>query len=294
MFDYSSNEAICFEAESLEVGYRNGFYGALQRFYQSKLFTRYLCLPVMRPNLIEIPVCVPDDLQLHDGMGLGKEGMSQVWGRVLDNIYERGELFTLMFHPELATFCELPFESLLVKARQFSLPVWIARLRDISEWWCEKSKFGVDIKLNNTGMELTFECSPRATILARGLDSAESGLMWDGTYYKLQSNTIEVPAIPRPFIGITNGISESVISFLREQGYILDTGETARSCGLILDTEILTTLPNNVELVNYIEASRTPLVRYWRWPNGAKSAMSITGDLDALSLMDYVSRLFIS
>jgi hypothetical protein len=62
---------------------------------------------------------------------------------------------------------------------------------------------------------------------------------------------------------------------------------------IYLDGEILAKLPNNVELINYIETSPAPLVRYWRWPDGAKSALSVTGDLDALSLLDYVSRLFI-
>jgi hypothetical protein len=108
----------------------------------------------------------------------------------------------------------------------------------------------------------------------------------------LLSNTIEVPATPRPFIGLSDGIPECVASFLNEQGYILESGETARSCGLVLGPDVLSGLSNNVELVNYIETSPAPLVRYWRWPYGAKSSLSITGDLDALSLMDYATRVF--
>ena len=69
--------------------------------------------------------------------------------------------------------------------------------------------------------------------------------------------------------------------------------ETAPRCATYLDSAVLDRLASEVELVNFIEASAGPLIRYWRWPDGAKSSLSITGDLDALTLLDYASRLFI-
>jgi hypothetical protein len=84
-----------------------------------------------------------------------------------------------------------------------------------------------------------------------------------------------------------------VISFLQEQGYILDTGETATRCATYIDATTLTSFASEVKFIEFIEKSDSPLVRYWRWPDGAKSALSITGDLDALTLLDYVPRLFV-
>jgi hypothetical protein len=49
---------------------------------------------------------------------------------------------------------------------------------------------------------------------------------------------------------------------------------------------------NHMQLVGHIEASPGPLARYWRSPDGAKSALCITEDLDALTLLDYAGRLF--
>ena len=294
MFDYSSNEALLWDVvDHNDLNHKGIFFDALEKFYKGRNASESVCLPSMRSNMVEIPICVPDDLQLHDGLFLNDEDIKQVWARFLEQTYSRGELFNLIFHTELASCVDDSFVELLNRARQLRPMVWITRLRDISDWWREKLKFGVEITSNAKELKLTFDCSPRATILVRGLHSPESGLMWDGTYSRWKSNTLEVPANPRPFIGLADGIPERIISFLHEQGYILDTGETARFCGLILDNDILTKLPNDVELVNYIEASPAPLVRYWRWPNGAKSALSLTGDMDALSLMDYVSRLFI-
>jgi hypothetical protein len=293
MFDYSSNEAIlCDLGSQYDTSHKSLFFNTLEKFYKGGNFSENPCLPFMRSNMVEIPICVPDDLQLHDGLLLDEEGITQVWARMLEQTYVRGELFTLIFHTELASFHSGSFTRLIMRAREYQPSVWIARLQDISDWWREKSKFKVDITSNLNELKLTFDCSPRATILVRGLDLHNSGLKWDGVYVKLQSNTLEVPANPRPFIGIADGIPEDIVSFLQEQGYILNIDDTASSCGLILNNEILNNLSNNVELVNFIESSTTPLVRYWRWPNGAKSAMSITGDLDALSLWDYATRLF--
>lgn len=291
MFDYSSNEAIYWEpANSSAKGSR--FYEILCQFYKGKPASDTVCLPSTRFNLIEIPVCVPDDLQLHDGLQLGPEGIGQVWGQMLDQIHQRGELFTLMFHPELASFCENPFVSLLRKASQFHPPVWIARLRDISEWWREKSGFKVESLEIPTGLRLSFTCSQRATVLVRGLGPSESGHVWNEKYYCLPSRALDVPADPRPFVGLPASAPGPVVSFLQEQGYIVDMANTATRCAIYLDVATLDRM-TQVQLVNHIEALPGPLVRYWRWPNGVGCAMCVTGDLDALTLLDYASRLFV-
>jgi hypothetical protein len=116
---------------------------------------------------------------------------------------------------------------------------------------------------------------------------------WDGLYQQLRTNALQVPAEPRPFVGLAGDVPMGVVSFLREQGYIVDTGEMAARCGTYLDSAMLAQLTSEVELINHIEGATSPLVRYWRWPDGARSAMCATGDLDALSLVDYVSRLFV-
>jgi hypothetical protein len=143
-----------------------------------------------------------------------------------------------------------------------------------------------------TGLHLDFICSPRATILLKGIDVNGCSDAWDGSYQRLLSRTLEVPASPRPFIGVSNKTPQKVISFLMEQGYILDITEQAPDCSIYLDEVILASMNNEIQLIDYIEGCAGPLVRYWRWPDGAKSALSITGDLDAFSLLDYLSRLY--
>lgn len=293
MFDYSSNRAIWWDVvPPFEAGGVTTIFDALRRFYKPRSALEALSLPSERSNLVEIPVCLPDDLQIHDGLGLRSRGITQAWRRMLYRTYKRGELFVLHFHPELAWQCRQPFQELLTQAAGLQPPVWIARLRDVSSWWREKSTFRATISQAQAGLHVSFTCSERATILVRGLGACGPERPWDGVYSQLDTRTLRVPAEPRPFIGLHAGAKEQVAYFLREQGYIVDSGEAATRCATYVDRATLARLASEVDLINYIEASTGPLVRYWRWPSGAKSALCVTGDLDALTLLDYASRLF--
>jgi peptidoglycan/xylan/chitin deacetylase (PgdA/CDA1 family) len=294
IFDYSSNKAIWWDvlppidgrnvAKNVDV---------LDRLYGPTSAAETVCTPWTRLSMVEIPVCLPDDLQLHDGLQLGSEGMTRARSRILRQTHTRGELFVLLFHPELARQCEQPFMAVLLEATRLKPSVWIARLRDISDWWREKASFGVVIRPAPETLHISFTCSERATILVRGLDACSSDDDWDGAYYQVRTRSLDVPHEPRPFVGLPPNAPERVVSFLREQGYILDTGETAIRCGTYIDAATLARLTNEVKLIDHIEASTGPLVRYWRWPRGAKSAICVTGDLDALTLVDYASRLLV-
>jgi hypothetical protein len=243
--------------------------------------------------MIEIPVLLPDDLTLHDGHQLGSEGLAEVWIRVLRATHERGEAFVLMYHPELGEPCHRAFAAILDEAARLRPRVWLARLRDISLWWREKDTFHVDVSSAEASLNVSFACSDRATILVKGLAADNSEPPWDGVYRQLRARSMEVPAEPRPFIGLPANAPPRRVAFLREQGYILDTGETAPRCATYLDATVLDRLASDIDLLRLIEASPGPLIRYWRWPNGARSVLSITGDLDAVTLLDYATRLFV-
>jgi hypothetical protein len=264
----------------------------LHRFYEPVPAIDKVCTPCIASNVIEIPVSLPDDIQLHDGLHLDATEIAKVWGRILQNTYQRGELFVLQFHPELMQECLQAFETLLEAVECLSPSVWVARLQDVSSWWQEKARFEAIISESPAGLHISLISSERATILTRYLDACDSTIPWTGSYRQVQANEVVVPSDPRPFVGLGNDAPPRVMLFLREQGYIVDTGEAASRCSTYIDAE-LANLASEVELVDYIERSPGPLIRYWRWPNGAKSAMCFTGDLDALSLVDYVYRLFV-
>ena len=40
-----------------------------------------------------------------------------------------------------------------------------------------------------------------------------------------------------------------------------------------------------------IDGGAFPLLRFGRWPHGSRSALSLTGDIDALTIGDYAHRI---
>jgi hypothetical protein len=168
----------------------------------------------------------------------------------------------------------------------------VTQLRDVSRWWWERTGFAAHVSSGSRGLLIDFNCSERATVLIRNLDTTQPTHPWDSSYSVLESRSLHLSNGQRPFVGVSNETPSHTLSFLKDQGYILDTSPSAPYCGIYLEGSTLAKLETDVQLVDYIESSPAPMVRFWRWPDEAKSSLCITGDLDALSLMDYVSRLF--
>lgn len=295
VFDYSSNKSVWWDMVSPEeTADTSESFDFLQSLYNPLPACDAVCTPKTHPGLLEIPISLPDDLQLHDGLNKSPEAIAEVWSAVLLETHRRGELYVLQFHPELAWHNQQPYVTLLRKASSLHPKVWMARLCDIADWWHEKSSFEIDTSETGGRLNMSFSCSDRATILVRNLDSASSinaEPAWNGSYRQLRTRELVIPADPRPFVGLPDDAPSHLATFLREQGYILEQGKKSARCATRLDTATLAKLSSEVELVKYIETSPGPLVRYWRWPNGAKSALCLTGDLDALTLLDYAYRL---
>jgi peptidoglycan/xylan/chitin deacetylase (PgdA/CDA1 family) len=297
IFEYSSNQAIKWSVPELllyDSGQTNRMVATLDRFYRPEDAQSSLCLPRKRMRMVEIPVCVPDDLQLFDGFQMSQASVLRFWTNILEQIHRRGELITLMFHPELFTNCVEPLSEILRVARKYHPQVWVARLAEVSQWWLEKACFSVTTYEDGGIAHLEFNCTSRATILARDIVLPGVALEpWEGRYRRLSGKSLDLPLKLRPFLGLDKGVPVSIRLFLSDQGYLLDSSETARDCTVYLDEAVLSRQSSSLELVEWIESSPGPLVRFWRWPDGHKCAFNLSGDLDALSIRDYVSRLFI-
>jgi hypothetical protein len=319
VFEYSSNRGIWWDIiQADQVAGATSILEVLRGFYRPASALDTASVPRMRvdadtdTHMVEIPVCLPDDLQLHDGLHMAADDIARAWLMMLAHTHRRGELFDLVFHPELAQLCRTPLLAVVEEAQHLQPGVWIARLRDVAGWWREKAGFRVTVTEATTPsaglprddavghLRMIFTCSERATLLLKGSCSGASAQPWDGAYWELKVREVDLPAEPRPFVGLPADAPKEISSFLEEQGYLLDTSRLATRCGIYLDVATLArfTRPdtrqiNEIQLVEAIESSPGPLIRYGRWPGGAKSALCISGDLDALSLFDYASRLVV-
>jgi peptidoglycan/xylan/chitin deacetylase (PgdA/CDA1 family) len=289
MFRYSSNEAISWDVVPT-AKHGGNTTAQLEEFYAAGLAAETVSTPRLGEPFVEIPVSLPDDLQLLDGFRVGREEIATAWVTALAEAHRRGELFAPLFHPESFDSVRGAFEAVLDEASRFEPHVWMTQLRDIARWWTERSAFEATTSAAAGCVRVDLDCSERATVLVRDWVHGGSTKPWDGRYGVLSDRTLHVDPERRPFIGI-RGASEATVAFLREQGYVLDFGGPASSCTICINAALDSTFGNDVERLDYVESTSGPLVRFSRWPNEAKSALCFAGDLDALSLREYAARV---
>ena len=251
LVQYSSNEAIWWDAlPASDDG--NAIFDTLRRLYRAESSQAVVSTPRMSNGLVEIPVSLPDDLQLSDGLNLDPARIQQAWTAILHQVHRRGEIFVVLFHPESYDRCAQAFENVLREARRLRPGVWVTQLRDVSRWWREKAASVVDLSRGRAnGLHLRFRCSERATVLVRHLDTADAE-PWSGSYRVLKGRTLDVPGHVRPFVGMAPDVPAHVASFLDEQGYILERGGDASDCGVYLDADRSSQHKTEVQLIDYI------------------------------------------
>jgi peptidoglycan/xylan/chitin deacetylase (PgdA/CDA1 family) len=268
-------------------------YGRLLDFYQSQSAQDYLVLPSIIDGLVEIPVSMPDDEAMIDRLGIRDgEEISRVWQAILSMTYERGELFTIQLHPERFSLCKSALVRVIKRAKTLNPSVWIASLGEIADWWKEKDKFSLEVQPEGNGRyRVKASCPEQATLLLRNCKTTVTTAEWSYGYQSTSARDFIIESPKRPIIGVEPSSSQKAVDFLKSEGYVIERGKQPDNYGIYLDN--LTDFQGSDEkpLSKRIESSNSPLLRYWRWPYFAKSALAITGDIDALNLLDFVLRL---
>jgi peptidoglycan/xylan/chitin deacetylase (PgdA/CDA1 family) len=287
-FAYSSNDAVSWDV--LDGGQGGSTSAQLEEFYAAAPATEAISAPYVRGRLVEIPVSLPDDLQLLDGFGLKAAAISEIWRAILDETYQRGELFGPLFHPESFDSLQPAVGDTLDEVRARQPKVWMTQLREIARWWRERESFEARVSAEGALLRIDFHTSERATILARDWPEESNSGSWDGRYSVVSDRTVRIDARTRPFVGLRS-TSEHTATILREQGYILELGEEASSCTVRIDRELDSTFKTDADILAHVESTAGPLLKFSRWPDSTRSAFYFAGDLDALSLREYGTRL---
>ena len=266
-------------------------YGHLLRFYGALSASAYPSLPSLQGNLTCIPYSLPDDEALANHLSLQKtDQMSEIWLAVLRRSHQLGELFTLGLHPERMLICQEPLTVVLSEARKLYPPVWIARLDEIADWW--RARSAAEVRISDTAggrLRVSVAGPSGTTVLVRGVEVDAATQAWADGYREVQGTTFTVRSPRRPFIGVSPTVSPELSTFVRQQGYIVETSQHGdRYAHCLQQTRFHA--QDQRTLLAQIEGTSFPLVRLGRWPHGAHSALAITGDIDALTLWDYGLR----
>ncbi len=301
---YESNDAVLHPVLDLDLFsplLRSGFEKSLALF-QAIPCTTYTLRPHLEGKLVLIPTSLPDDEMLFDRLRLTDPAeVGRIWSSVMQRVYDRGGIYTLNLHPERGVLCKPALDLLLAAARSQPRPVWIARLGDVAEWWKERSQFKMQIMPQEPGRWLVeATCSSRATLIAHHLEVVDQpttpGAAGEMT---VSSQCFTVNTSRCPCLAVSPRTPQEMFHFLQEAGYpaVQCAPEDAFDYALSLDLPegLGATREQRIRqcsaLIDQIEQSDAPLLRFGYWPDGNQAALSVTGDIDSITIQDFFLRI---
>jgi peptidoglycan/xylan/chitin deacetylase (PgdA/CDA1 family) len=283
-FCYSSNQTVFWnviDESALDSEQAEGLARG-RSFYDPIDADSAIVLPFRNRGFVEIPVSLPDDEILLDRMYIHDAGyLGEVWRAILDLTWKRGELFTLQLHPERIDFFAGALGGMLREARSRKPGVWIATLDQIAQWWTDKSGNRVEIVRDGEKFRVDVRACPGSTVFVR--ENGAERTVDPGSF------VIDTAGV-RPCAGIAPGADRGLVQRLTEMGYVLETGAVSENYSVYLGSRDGADVATVRECAGEIEKCRGPMIRFGAWPHGNKSALAVTGDIDALTLSDFAHR----
>jgi hypothetical protein len=289
-FAYDASQALALDLPNFQQtdAYRHvlGFYGAQRA-------SEYLALPRLDEDLVRIQYCLPDDEALVERLKITDSNvMSDIWLAMLERIYQTGELFTLGLHPERFSLCEDALRKVLKKARSLSPEVWIARLDEIVSWYRSLGNASFDLRQESADrLSLSIKAPSQAVVLVRSLVVEATTQPWAQGFKQVLSRDFSFNSTNFPIIGISPDSTPLLHNFLQHQGYLVMTSTNGQAFPFYLRRTTFNPQDER-SLLAEIDHADWPLIRLSRWPGGAQCGLTITGDVDALTLWDYGQRLW--
>ena len=303
-FTYDSNEAIVHDAldlSRLTPTLRSGFEKSLALF-RAIAPSAYTLRPHFEGELARIPTSIPDDEMLFDRLRITDQvALGDIWRSVMARVYDLGGIYVLNLHPERGVLCKPALGRLLAFSQQQELPVWVASLREVEQWWRERRAFRFTFEATGEATwRVMASCTPRTTILARHLTVDGATISpWSGAESRVDGREFTVHAGVCPCVALSPQTSSAVEDFLLEEGYPVQRVEPAHAPGYAgyldmpdgLGETRAEQIARRSALLAEIEALEQPLLRFGVWPDRARAALSITGDIDSITIQDFFLRI---
>jgi hypothetical protein len=288
-FDYDSSQAFHWSVPGLEP---NDAYRRVLEFCGSEPAEPRAMRPWTEGDMLRIPYSLPDDEALVDRLKLtDPEAIASCWMEMWRSAHARGDLFTLGIHPERIGLCARGVETVLSAARSAEEPVWVATLDEIAAWWKARAGSNLSIeRIDHSHVRVRLgSAPPGSTLTGRGIGLEGPEKETDG--FVALSGSEAVLTIPvRPLVGVHPSSSQDLVTFLREEGFaVIITDDTEDVAVKLERTDF--SVDQGQDVLDELLDSGAPLIRLARWPDGAQSALAISGDVDAFTLWDYLSRL---
>ena len=280
---WHSSQAVLFPLVEEPDPSRAPAYERALELYSALDARRVAVVPRLRDGLVDIPVAIPDDEILLERLVAGEDTRIAQWRAILDLTYERAELFTVQLHPERIDELATALEATLAEARRRRPVVYVATLDEIARWWVRRSRFSLRVvRLADERHRVHLDAADDATLLVRTTSD-------DGTRDAVAETFDFEMYDPRaPVVGVSERTPRSVLRFLGEEGWPFEVSSRSESFGAYID--VAGEIWAETEILRALDRAPGPLVHIGRWPNGSRSALAVTGDIDALTLFDFAVR----
>lgn len=296
-FMWTSNNVVFWDGFKAEDTRAREHLKKLGLLYSTTSSEKCISIPARIGKLIDIPITAPDDEMLLERCRIkDKEEIARIWKGVFSRIYSRGELFHLLFHPERFKLIEEPLRETLQEARQQPFPVWFPTLNELTVWWERRTLAKWDVQEKNGSLLIRFNGPQEATLLMKSATGAKDGLIC-GLYRAAPSKhagqwrIIETDDGWKHVVVLSRRCSPDVERFLNEEGFITARVEYPHRNALYIDGFESFEESEKRMLLDILDNSNFPLLRFWRWPHGAQAAFSISSDVDSINLPDFFRRL---
>lgn len=286
---YQSDDAIDFpvpRSDALTAGAADtdGYRRALE-MYDAQRSDVTACRPRLDDGLVRIPVCLPDDEMLVDRIHLSGQACARVWSDILAATHRSGDLFCMQVHPERFTRSAEAVDAVLTRAAALPGGVWAARLDEIARWWLARAAAVVDVgRPDSDGSgERTFTLAGDERVRIRLVGGSPSVPQ----QLRRPTRTLRVGGVVAA-VGVAADTPPAVLRFLADDGFVVThapPGECAIHLGADADAR------DELALRTRILSAEHPVVSIDRWPDGRQSALALTGDIDALTVQDFVHRV---
>jgi len=296
-FLWESHEAMIwngFSNYSLSK-FRHFMANAIHQLYNPFDAQKNIGIPRLQDGVVCIPVTLPDDEILIDRLGIKDlNRIENIWTEILKKIIHRGDIFVLQLHPERFAICRKAMEGLLKKASSPKQNIWVTGMREVAEWWKEKSQFKLTFQnVSRKKYQVHCKCTDRATVLCRNFCSETSQAPFYRDYHLIEEREFYIKSENlKPCIGVHPRCSKTLRNFLEDEGFPYEVSDLNSKCSIFLEEYETFARKDEMTLLSRIEENPNPIVRYWLWPNETRSAFVTTHDLDCLTLTDFLLKAF--
>lgn len=249
-------------------------------------------LPEMRGNLVEIPVSVPDDDILIERLDIrDDDALYNILQKNMEMVRDQEGMLTLQLHPERFPYFHHPLKGCIQSAKQ-NEHVWIPTLNNISKWWRDKQSFRFEVKkIRKKKYKITANCDSKTTILVRSDEMrGERSNLWNNAF-KIDEYSWEMKSATKPVIGVEPNAIDQVGSFLLGEGFAFECIEQDQEYSFLVEAQKSFDNTEKKKLLDSINQSTKPLIRFWRWPHESKYCLCISGDIDCVTIGDFGERL---